>query len=48
MEKLAEKVAGEYGVVDVLVNNAGIGLSGSFFDTTTDDWRRVLDVNLWG
>ncbi|MET8827573.1 SDR family oxidoreductase [Streptomyces sp. NPDC004610] len=48
MEKLAEKVATEYGVVDVLVNNAGIGLSGSFFDTTTDDWRQVLDVNLWG
>lgn len=48
MEKLAEKVAAEYGVVDVLVNNAGIGLSGSFFDTTPDDWRRVLDVNLWG
>ncbi|MFD9000676.1 SDR family oxidoreductase [Streptomyces sp. NPDC059582] len=48
MEKLAEKVAAEYGVVDVLVNNAGIGLSGSFLDTTPDDWRRVLDVNLWG
>ncbi len=48
MEKLAEKVAAEYGVVDVLVNNAGIGLSGSFFDHTTEDWRKVLDVNLWG
>ncbi|MFJ8008918.1 SDR family oxidoreductase [Streptomyces fagopyri] len=48
MEKLAEKVAGEYGVVDVLVNNAGIGLSGSFFDTTPEDWKRVLDANLWG
>ncbi|MFE6361424.1 SDR family oxidoreductase [Streptomyces sp. NPDC057806] len=48
MEKLAEKVATEYGVVDVLVNNAGIGLSGSFLDTTPDDWRKVLDVNLWG
>ncbi|MFJ3226300.1 SDR family oxidoreductase [Streptomyces sp. NPDC086783] len=48
MEKLAEKVATEYGVVDVLVNNAGIGLSGSFFDTTAEDWRKVLDVNLWG
>ncbi|MFD4875418.1 SDR family oxidoreductase [Streptomyces sp. NPDC058420] len=48
MEKLAEKVAAEYGVVDVLVNNAGIGLSGSFFDTTPEDWKKVLDVNLWG
>ncbi|MFJ8788424.1 SDR family oxidoreductase [Streptomyces sp. NPDC102462] len=48
MEKLAEKVTTEYGVLDVLVNNAGVGLSGSFFDTTPDDWRTVLDVNLWG
>lgn len=48
MEKLAEKVHRAYGVLDVLVNNAGIGLSGSFFTTTTEDWRRVLDVNLWG
>ncbi|MEU1460727.1 SDR family oxidoreductase [Streptomyces sp. NPDC005727] len=48
MEKLAERVHSAYGVLDVLVNNAGIGLSGSFFTTTTDDWRKVLDVNLWG
>ncbi|MEU0388044.1 SDR family oxidoreductase [Streptomyces chartreusis] len=48
MEKLAERVTTEYGVVDVLVNNAGIGLSGSFFDTTPEDWKKVLDVNLWG
>ncbi|MEU6978400.1 MULTISPECIES: SDR family oxidoreductase [unclassified Streptomyces] len=48
MEKLAAKVASEYGVVDVLVNNAGIGLTGSFFETTSEEWKRVLDVNLWG
>ncbi|QES58989.1 short chain dehydrogenase [Streptomyces venezuelae] len=48
MEKLAAKVAAEYGIVDVLVNNAGIGLSGAFLDTTADDWKKVLDVNLWG
>ncbi|MFD3538022.1 SDR family oxidoreductase [Streptomyces sp. NPDC058662] len=48
MEKLAARVAAEYGIVDVLVNNAGIGLSGSFLDTSAEDWRKVLDVNLWG
>ncbi|MEU2333047.1 SDR family oxidoreductase [Streptomyces sp. NPDC013172] len=48
MEKLAEKVHRAYGVLDVLVNNAGVGLSGSFLTTTPEDWRRVLDVNLWG
>ncbi|MFE7549114.1 SDR family oxidoreductase [Streptomyces gardneri] len=48
MEKLAAKVASEYGIVDVLVNNAGIGLTGSFFETTSEEWKRVLDVNLWG
>ncbi|MEV6259311.1 SDR family oxidoreductase [Streptomyces sp. NPDC051784] len=48
MEKLAARVAAEHGVVDVLVNNAGIGLAGSFLDTTGEDWRRVLDTNLWG
>ncbi|WNM36305.1 SDR family oxidoreductase [Streptomyces sp. Li-HN-5-11] len=48
MAELAEKVAAEYGVVDVLVNNAGIGLAGSFFDTTPEDWKKVLDINLWG
>ncbi|ARF56458.1 SDR family oxidoreductase [Streptomyces gilvosporeus] len=48
MEKLADTVDAAYGTVDVLVNNAGIGLSGSFLDTTTEDWQKVLDVNLWG
>ncbi|RST08511.1 SDR family oxidoreductase [Streptomyces sp. WAC07149] len=48
MEKLAAKVAAEYGIVDVLVNNAGIGLSGSFLETGSEEWKKVLDVNLWG
>ncbi|HWM36272.1 MAG TPA: SDR family NAD(P)-dependent oxidoreductase, partial [Streptomyces sp.] len=48
MEKLAAKVSAECGTVDVLVNNAGIGISGPFLDTSVEDWKRTLDVNLWG
>lgn len=45
---LAQRVRDEHGVPDVVVANAGIGVAGSFLDTTEDDWRRVVDVNLWG
>jgi NAD(P)-dependent dehydrogenase (short-subunit alcohol dehydrogenase family) len=48
MEELDRTVATGHGVVDVLVNNAGIGVAGSFLDTPVEEWRRVLDVNLWG
>jgi NAD(P)-dependent dehydrogenase (short-subunit alcohol dehydrogenase family)/pimeloyl-ACP methyl ester carboxylesterase len=48
MEDFAESVLHDHGVPDVVVNNAGIGMSGAFLDHTPEDWKRVLDVNLWG
>ncbi|WP_314176213.1 SDR family oxidoreductase [Streptomyces winkii] len=48
MEKLAARVAADHGTVDVLVNNAGIGIAGPFLETSVEDWKRTLDVNLWG
>lgn len=48
MERLAARTTDAHGVVDVLVNNAGIGLAGPFLDTEPEEWRRLLDVNLWG
>jgi NAD(P)-dependent dehydrogenase (short-subunit alcohol dehydrogenase family)/pimeloyl-ACP methyl ester carboxylesterase len=48
MEKFAARTADRHGVPDVVVNNAGIGLAGAFLDTTPEDWKQVLDVNLWG
>jgi len=32
--------------VDVLVNNAGIGILKPFMEVTAADWRRTLDVNV--
>jgi NAD(P)-dependent dehydrogenase (short-subunit alcohol dehydrogenase family)/pimeloyl-ACP methyl ester carboxylesterase len=48
MEALARYVDKELGAPDVVVNNAGIGLAGPLLDTTVQDWKQVLDVNLWG
>jgi short-subunit dehydrogenase len=36
------------GPVDLLFNNAGIGLAGELTDTTLKDWQRLIDVNLMG
>jgi NAD(P)-dependent dehydrogenase (short-subunit alcohol dehydrogenase family) len=48
MEDFAKSVLHDHGVPDVVVNNAGIGMAGSFLDHTVDDWDAVLGVNLWG
>ena len=34
--------------LDVLVNNAGIGVVGTVLDATDEQWLRVLDVNVVG
>ncbi|MCC3776706.1 SDR family oxidoreductase [Streptomyces sp. UNOB3_S3] len=41
-------VAEEYGRLDVLVNNAGIGASGTVEQTDTATWRQVLAVDVDG
>lgn len=45
---LVEAVAADWGRIDYLFNNAGIGMAGALIDSTREDWQRVLDVNLWG
>ncbi|HTR83250.1 MAG TPA: SDR family oxidoreductase [Reyranella sp.] len=37
-----------FGRVDALVNNAGIAVFKPILDTTVEEWKRVLDVNLTG
>jgi NAD(P)-dependent dehydrogenase (short-subunit alcohol dehydrogenase family) len=45
---LATCVESEHGPVDVLVNNAGVGMTGRFLDTELADWDWILGVNLHG
>jgi NAD(P)-dependent dehydrogenase (short-subunit alcohol dehydrogenase family) len=45
---LASFTVKEMGGVDIVCNNAGVYLGGEMRDTTEDDWRFVLSVNLDG
>jgi NAD(P)-dependent dehydrogenase (short-subunit alcohol dehydrogenase family) len=47
-DSLAAKVFDEYGAVNVLCLNAGVGGGGPIHELTTNDWQWVLGVNLWG
>jgi clavulanate-9-aldehyde reducatase len=38
----------EHGRLDVLVNNAGVMLLGPVDGADVSEWRRMLEVNLWG
>ncbi|MFW9936591.1 MAG: SDR family NAD(P)-dependent oxidoreductase [Candidatus Thorarchaeota archaeon] len=35
------------GELDLLINNAGIAIGGDLLEINLEDWRKVLDVNLW-
>lgn len=48
MHRFATLVHGEGGVIDVLVNNAGIGYLGAFMDSPADAWHRTLHTNVMG
>ncbi len=41
-----EKLIGEYGKIDILINNAGIIRDRSLLKMTRDEWDRVIDVNI--
>ncbi|MGW5263297.1 glucose 1-dehydrogenase [Microbispora sp. NPDC004025] len=48
VEALVPGVMGEFGRIDVLVNNAGLTRDNLLFRMSEDDWDKVVDVNLKG
>ena len=48
MQAFAADVHARAPAVDLLMNNAGVGLGGGVLDTTLEDWRWIVDINLFG
>jgi glucose 1-dehydrogenase len=48
VEALVAEAVAKFGKLDVAVSNAGVGITKPFLDVTDEDWRTVLDVNLFG
>jgi len=47
LQKAIENTAEEAGRLDFLFNNAGVGGTLQFEKATIDDWKGIMDVNLW-
>jgi 3-oxoacyl-[acyl-carrier protein] reductase len=48
VKAMVEMALGQWGRIDILVNNAGITHIANPFQTTEEDWDRVMAVNLKG
>src|SRR5450755_1524583 len=48
VERLVEDTVRDHGRLDFMFNNAGIGVGGEVRDLTLDQWRKAIDINLWG
>jgi NAD(P)-dependent dehydrogenase (short-subunit alcohol dehydrogenase family) len=48
VEGLAAESFARLGAVHIVFNNAGVAVSGPIVEMRHDDWRWVIDVDLWG
>ena len=47
-ERVRNEVEARFGHLDVLVNNAGVAVGGTLEETSIEDWRWVMDIDLLG
>ncbi|MET0215477.1 MAG: SDR family oxidoreductase [Vicinamibacterales bacterium] len=48
VESAMRAIEGRFGGIDVLVNNAGVGVGAPVADLSEDEWHRIIDTNLTG
>jgi len=47
-DQVVESIVKEKGRIDILVHSAGIAQEKKFTEMTSEDWRRIIDINLTG
>lgn len=47
VKKMIQFVIEKYKKIDVLINNAGISIEKLFTDITDEEWKEIIDVNLY-
>jgi NAD(P)-dependent dehydrogenase (short-subunit alcohol dehydrogenase family) len=48
VERAVQLAVERFGRLDLIFNNAGVGLAGELRDLELADWQPMIDVNLWG
>lgn len=48
VQRMADEAISTFGAVHLLCNNAGVGPFATTAETSIEEWKWVLDVNLWG
>jgi short-subunit dehydrogenase len=46
--RMVEGTMQKYGRIDILINNAGQGMAGAVADVGEDDFRKIIDLNVFG
>ena len=48
IDAMFDAIAKDHGPLSILVNNAGVAMPNDMFDTSIEDFKRVIDINLTG
>src|SRR4051794_35500161 len=48
VNRLADRADALFGGADLVINNAGVAVGGKVGEIPVDDWKWIVDINLWG